>query len=96
MVILYRKKLFIHPGSRLRIPVMSAFLPVTPVILQPPSQAGEAIHDVRIQDTSPYRNTGIIRHQDTRLIILSGSETSPYLLEVNPYWMLNDIELSYQ
>ena len=96
MVIRYRKNLFMHAGSQLRIPVISAFLPVMPVILQPPCQSGEAIHDVRIQDTTPYRNAGISRHPDARLIILSGSETSTYLLEVNPYWMLNDIELSYQ
>ena len=96
MVIRYRKNLFMHAGSRLRIPVMSAFLPVIPVILQPPSQAGDATHDVRIQDTTRYRNAGINPHPDARLIILSGSETSPYLLEENPHWLLNDIEMSYQ
>jgi signal transduction histidine kinase len=74
-----------HAGSLRGIPMMTAFLLVMQLFLQHACRAGEATHEIRILDSTFYRNAGISRQPDTLLIILSRSEASRYLLVENPH-----------
>ena len=65
--------------------MMTAFLLVMQLFLQHACRAGEATHEIRILDSTFYRNAGISRQPDTLLIILSRSEASRYLLVENPH-----------
>ena len=74
-----------HAGSIRGIFAQMTCVLVMQILMWSECLAGEVPHQIRIEDTTFFRNAGISHQPDTLLIILSRSEASRYLLVENPH-----------